>query len=151
VTTDEDGDDRAREMVLRSGYAIAVADDCGHDVLNLRAPDGRICLKIVLSPSGPEVELSSIGLSIVSEGAVRVACDRFEVDAKSGISLATGGALRVRAEGDFETEAFAQQHRARHGDIELVANDDVTIDGERIRLNAPRQLEPKGKLPGEGA
>lgn len=147
MTTGEAGDDQGRVMVLRAGYALEVADGGGHDVLRLRAPDGRICLKIALSPSGPEVELSSVGLSIVSDGDVRVACDHFEVEAKSGLTLTTGGALHARAEGDFETEAFAQRHRARRGDIALTANDDVVLDGERIRLNSPLPLEPKGKLP----
>ncbi|EYF08692.1 hypothetical protein [Chondromyces apiculatus] len=147
MRTNEGNDEQGREMVLRSGYAVDVVDGGGHEVLRLRAPDGRICLKISLSPSGPEVELSSVGLSIVSDGDVRVACDRFEVAAKSGLTLATGGSLHARAEGDLETEAFAQRHRARSGDVALVANDDVTLDGERIRLNTPRPLEPKGKLP----
>ena len=147
MTTRDTGDEQSGGLALRGGYAVDVTDDGGHDVLRLRAPDGRICLKIALSPSGPEVELSSVGLSIVSDGAVRVACDRFEVEATSGLKLSTGGALQARAGGDIETEAFAQRHEARRGDIALVANDDVTLDGERIRLNTPRPLEPTGKLP----
>lgn len=149
MTTGEGGGERGpgREMALQAGYAVEVADGGGHDVLRLRAPDGRIFLKIALTPSGPEVELSSSALSIVSDGDVRVACDRFEVDAKSGLTLATGGKLQARAEGDIETEAFAQHHKARRGDIALTANDDVILDGERIRLNAPQPLAPKGNLP----
>lgn len=146
MTTDKSNDERGREMVLRSGYAVDVVEGGGHEVLRLRAPDGRICLKIALSPAGPEVELSSVGLSIVSDGDVRVACDRFQVEARSGLTLATGGDLQARAEGDLETEAFAQRHRALRGNVALVANDDVTLDGERIRLNTPRPLEPKAKL-----
>ncbi|AKT41264.1 hypothetical protein [Chondromyces crocatus] len=147
MTTDEGRDAQGGEMVLRSGYAVDVVDGGGHEVLRLRAPDGRICLKIALSPSGPEVELSSVGLSIVSDGDVRVACDRFEVAAKRGLTLATGGDLRAEAEGQIETEAFGQRHRARLGDIALQANDDVSLDGERIRLNTPQPLTPQGKLP----
>jgi hypothetical protein len=135
-------------LALRSGYAMEVGEQGGQEVLRLRAPDGRICLKIALSPSGPEVELWSVGLSMVSDGAVRVACDRFEVEARSGLSLTSGGAITARAEGAIETEGFAQEHRARKGNVALVANDDVTLDGERIRLNAPQPLTPAGKLPG---
>ena len=104
-------------------------------MLQLRAPDGRICLKITLTPSGPEVEIASAALSIATSGDVKVACERFAVDARGGIAL--------RAGGDLETEGFAQRHRATRGDITLKANDDVTLDGERVRLNSPKDLSPK--------
>ena len=48
---------------------------------------------------------------------------------------------RVREE--IVTEAVAQHHRARLGGIDLVANDDVSLKGERIRLNAPEPGEPR--------
>ncbi len=128
-------DNETRALALRRGYAIESADDGDErEVLRLRAPDGRICLKIILTPTGPEVEIASASLSIATDGDVNVACGRFAVDARGGIAL--------RAGEDLETEAFAQRHRARRGDILLKANDDVQLDGERIRLNSPRDLTP---------
>ena len=134
----------SNEIVTRSGYVLEPVDAPGGEELRLRAPDGRVCLKIKLTPSGPEVELDSVALTIAARGEVSVACDRFSVVAEQGLSLVSGGDLEARARGAIETEAHAQRHRARLGDIALVANDDVTLDGERIRLNTQLPLTPTG-------
>ena len=93
-----------RSLALHDGYAIAVAED--RKLLQLTAPDGRVCLKVVLGPRGPEVEISAAALSVATDGDLSLDCDSFRV-------------------------------RARRGGIDLVANDDVSLKGERIRLNSP--------------
>jgi hypothetical protein len=128
-------------LVLHGGYAMVVEND--RKVLRLTAPDGRVCLKIALLPEGPSVELSAVALAVATEGDVTVECERFLVNARD----------------EIVTEAVAQYHRARLGGIDLVANDDVSLKGERIRLNAPEPREthgharaqlPGGKLPRPG-
>ena len=134
-------DGQERSLTLRSGYAL-VADEAGPDTVELRAPDGRVCLKITLSPEGPQVELSAAALSLVTRGDVAVDCERFRVNARDEVSLAAGGAL--------ETTAFSQRHESLRGDLALVANDDVTLDGERILLNRPKVLPPMRPEDGDG-
>jgi hypothetical protein len=111
--------DDSKGLVLHGGYAMALDGD--RKVLRLTAPDGRVCLKIALLPEGPLVELSAVALAVATEGDVTVDCERFCVNARQ----------------EIVTEAEAQHHRARLGGIDLVANDDVSLQGERIRLNAP--------------
>lgn len=122
-------------LTLHAGYQIAVGDD--RKELRLCAPDGRLCLAIVLTPEGPKVELSAAALDIATEGDVTVDCERFAVTARKDVVLDAGGDVRTRAEGELHTEALAQHHHARLGDMRLTANDDVSLHGERIRLNAP--------------
>lgn len=117
--------DESKALVLHGGYAMVVESD--RKVLRLTAPDGRVCLKITLLPEGPAVELSAVALAVATEGDVTVDCERFCVNARQ----------------EIVTEAVAQHHRARLGGIDLVANDDVSLEGERIRLNAP-EPEPHG-------
>jgi hypothetical protein len=106
-------------LALAGGYAVAIADD--RKVLRLTAPDGRVCLKIALGPEGPTVELSAAALSVATDGDLSIDCERFQVNARQ----------------EIVTEAVAQRHVARLGGIDLVANDDVALEGERIRLNSP--------------
>jgi len=108
-----------KDLTLDGGYALALTDE--RRVLSLTAPDGRLCLKIVLRPEGPSVELSAASLALATEGDVTIDCERFQVNARD----------------EIVTEAVAQHHRARLGNIDLVANDDVSLVGERIRLNTP--------------
>ena len=46
----------------------------------------------------------------------------------------------ARADGEIVTEGAGQQHRARIGSVDITANDDVTLYGERILLNEPQVL-----------
>lgn len=132
--------------MLRSGYGLEATEGTGADHLSITAPDGRICLKIVLLPDGPLVEMQSVSLSIAARDALTLECDRLDIHARQEIILRSdgdlsqqaGGDLRLRAEGLLETEAHTQHLRARWGDIQVTANDDVLLDGERIRLNSPR-------------
>jgi uncharacterized protein (DUF2345 family) len=134
----------SNEMTLASGYVLD-ATTAG-DELRLHAPDGRVCLKIKLTAEGPEVELSSVALSIAAKGDVNVACERFNVAASQGVSLTTSGELVAKAEGAIELEGRSQKLRATRGEISVYANDDVAIDGERIRLNSPMPLPRLGRV-----
>jgi hypothetical protein len=137
-------DDAGQAMALASGYSVESPDRAR--LLQIRAPDGRICLRITLLPTGPMVELSAASLAIAAEGDVRVDCQRLEIDAAKGVAIRSGGDItqvaggnvELRAEGELSAEAFAQRFEARRGDIQMEANDDIFLDGERVRLNSPR-------------
>jgi hypothetical protein len=131
-------------MKLHDGYAVEVVD-ADRRVLRLTAPDGRVCLKIALLPEGPAVELSAVALSVATDRDLTIDCERFAVNARSDLLLVAGGNvaadaggdMSLRADGELATEAVAQRHRARLGNVDLLANDDVSLEGERIRLNTP--------------
>jgi len=144
---------------LASGYRLTSSGPSvrEQDLITLTAPDGRVCLSVALRPEGPLVEVHAQSLSVASDGVLRLDCDRLEIRAPGGTSLQTGslvqditGDLRTRAGGVIESEAHAQRLHARRGDVALSANDDVTLDGERVRLNSPREatlVQPGAPLP----
>lgn len=125
-------------LVLKSGYTIESVEENLSDVLHIRASDGKLCLRIVLTPEGPVVELQSVSLVISAEKDIRLRADSLEIETKKDLSIKAGGDIVQYAEGNIETEAFAQRIVARRGNIAVKANDDVMIDGERVRLNSPR-------------
>jgi hypothetical protein len=142
-------------LALRSGYAVEAREGASQNLLLLKAPDGRICLTIRLLPEGPRVEIESESLAVSARGAIAIDCEELSIHARRDIALTAGGdltqaadgAMRVRAEGPIETEGFSQTIRSRRGDVSVVANDDVTLDGERVRLNSPNL--PRGRGPRE--
>jgi hypothetical protein len=140
-----------RPAVLRSraGYTIRAASDAGGELVTLRAPDGRLCLKIALLPDGPVVEAYGQSLRLASAGELRLDCERLAINVRQEATIQAGelrqtvaGDVRVSAGGAIESEASRQHLRARVGDIALEANDDVCLDGERVRLNSPKSLPP---------
>ena len=125
-------------------------------VLRLHAPDGRVCLTISLLPSGPMVELSASALTVATAGDLTLDCDRFQVNAQRDVVIVAGGSIAhdasgdvtTRADGEIRTEAIAQQLRARLGNVDVIANDDVSLEGERVRLNSSDTLtSPRRGLP----
>lgn len=142
---------RGSSATLASGYRLTSSGPSGREqnLITLTAPDGRVCLSVELRPEGPVVEVHAQSLSVASEGVLRLDCDRLEIQAPGGTSLRTGsleqdvaGDLRTRAGGVIESEAHAHRLHARRGDVALSANDDVILDGERVRLNSPREATP---------
>lgn len=131
--------------VLRSGYSVAIQQQPGGDTLAVHSPDGELCVSISLTPEGPRVELRACSLNIAAEGDLRLAANRLTIEAASDLAVRAGGDLsheaagdvRVAAQGSFRSAAFDQHHEATTGNLELEANDDVSLEGERIRLNSP--------------
>jgi len=136
-------DSTAALPVLLHGYAVRVPQG---DLIEVVAPSGELCLSIRLDAAGPVVEVRAAALRVAAQGDLVLNCDRFEVNARQDIALISGGGIAqdahgdvvIRADGEIATEADGQQHRARRGNVDIRANDDVMLDGERVMLNGPR-------------
>jgi uncharacterized protein (DUF2345 family) len=128
---------------LQHGYAVRVPQA---DLIEVVAPGGELCLSIRLDVGGPIVEVRAAALRVASQGDLSLDCDRFEVNARQDIALVSGGGIAqdahgdvtIRADGEIATEAEGQQHHARRGNVDIRANDDVMLEGERVKLNGPR-------------
>ena len=132
-------------LTSASGYQIQSVGAPEQELITVTAPDGRLCLSIALRPDGPVVEVHAQSLRFASQGLLRLDCDRLEINATTETALRTGaltqevaGEVRTRAGGTVDVEAHAHRLRSRMGDISLHANDDVSLDGERVLLNSPR-------------
>jgi len=126
---------------LDGGYALHYQR--GSAILDVHAPDGHICVRLTLAPEGPRIEVLGASLALHAEREIHLSCQRFAVDASEGITLRSGADLEVQAEGAMVSEGFSQRIVARHGDLIAIANDDIALDGERIRLNSPRPSVPR--------
>jgi hypothetical protein len=132
-----------------SGYRVAAQKVDGSDLVTVTAPDGQLCVSIRLSPDGPMVEVRSPSIRLVSSSELRLDCETLTVNARREAVLRTGklqqivdGDALLLVEGALEHEAREQRLRARLGDLQLTANDDVCLDGERVLLNSPKPAEP---------
>ncbi|HEY0134349.1 MAG TPA: hypothetical protein VGB85_09725 [Nannocystis sp.] len=135
-----------QRLALSSGYSVESNESLSEGVLSIKAPDGRVFLKITLGADGPMVELQSASLSVAARGELTLDCQKLAINAAEGVAIRSGGDIvqvaqgdvRVVAGGVIDSEGHAQNLRARRGDVQLTANDDVALDGERVRLNSPK-------------
>ncbi|HTN92101.1 MAG TPA: hypothetical protein VL242_50875 [Sorangium sp.] len=140
-------DQEGCRVELPSGRVVEVRGAAGEageeERVTVRSASGEVELDVRFTPSGPVLRIRAAELELSSPGAVRVDCDRFHVRAEHGIVHETGGDLAqtvagdatTRVRGELRAEARQATIEARRGDVQLVANDDVQLLGERIKLN----------------
>jgi hypothetical protein len=105
------------------------------NIVKVIGPEGAVKLTIYVTPSGPVLHIDGDGLEIRCSGALAIDAQHLILRGREGLELSTGGDAAVRCDGDLHVEARAQTFSAELGDVKVRANDDVILDGERIRMN----------------
>lgn len=123
-------------VALAHGHSLVVEGGQERNVLQLVDSGGVAHLEISIGPEGIRLSVRGAGLSIATTGSLAIEADRLSLHGKNGISLTTDGDARVEAAGRLESSGRSQHIRASRGDVHIQANDDVQIDGERIRLGS---------------
>lgn len=108
-----------RKIVLRRGD--------GEDALVLLERDGRMTLNISITEQGVTLSIGGAALELALERELTISAESISLHGRKGMSLAT--------EGKLDSIARSVRVETTHGNIELEANDDVKLDGERILLN----------------
>ncbi len=126
-----------RSVPLRTGGRLEVGDSNPHgaEEVRLRAPDGEVLLRITITEEGPHLHFRAAALHLESEGTLRVDCEDLEIKARGSIDQRADGDLVQRAGGEFDARGDQCQLIARRGDVRVWANDDVRLNGERVKLN----------------
>jgi hypothetical protein len=83
------------------------------------------------------VAIDAAALSIRSRGPMQLAGQEVRIEAERGLALRSGGPLAIETDETLSLRGREQHLEATHGDVHVEANDDVRLDGERVRLNAP--------------
>lgn len=109
----------ANTIVLPSGRALDVASSGDEDVVRIRSKAGACVLTIHLTDEGPVVRVEGASLEVAAAKKLSLACEDFSLRATKGATIEVGGKLDARA-----------------GAIDLSANDDVSLHGERVLLNS---------------
>ena len=135
---------RARaKLDLPSGRSVEAIAEGTADRLTVRNREGLVELEVLMTERGPLLRFRSADLELTSTGEVRVDCERFQVRAEKDIvhvsggnlELAAEGAVKVRAKEELDAASRTARITARRGNVELEANDDVRLLGERVKLN----------------
>ncbi|EYF08060.1 hypothetical protein [Chondromyces apiculatus] len=125
-----------RTLALAHGHALVVSGDQERNVLHLKDPSGAASLEIAIGPEGIRLMVRGAGLSLATTGALAIEAESLSLHGKNGVSVTTEGDARIEAGGLLETVGRSQHIRSARGDVRVQANDDVRLEGERIRLNS---------------
>lgn len=123
------------ELALAGDHRLRLERHPGQDVLRIEGGDGTLRVSVTVTPAGATVELTGGDLTIRSTGALAIDAQRLSLRSRETLTLESGADVEVRAEGAVRTEGHEQHHVSRRGGHTIYANDDVSIDGERIKMN----------------
>ncbi|WP_434045857.1 MULTISPECIES: hypothetical protein [Sorangium] len=131
-------------VVLASGRSIEIAEEGAEERIQIRAAAGQLLVSIRLTDEGPVLSLSGASLEIAAAKTLSLSCDTLRIQASQDAAVEVGGSLHERVRGSVVREAgksartTAREVRleASPGGVEIRANDDVDIVGERVRLNS---------------
>jgi hypothetical protein len=103
--------------------------------LNLVGTDGKVRLRIEVTAAGPVLHLEGGNLKVEVHGDLALAADRLALVGREELVLQSGGDLHLQAAQDLHSRARIQNIKADLGNVNLKANDDVRLNGERVMVN----------------
>jgi len=105
------------------------------NVIKLMGADGTVSLSIVVTAEGPVLRFEGANLTIQSDARLNINARELVLRGEKSLCLLSDGDAYLGAAGDLHSEARTQNIAARHGNVNLKANDDVKLNGERILNN----------------
>ncbi len=120
---------------LQGDQHLVLEQSQQEDRLMITSANGKVSLTITITDAGPVLHLEGAGLMIKTDGDLAINAKSLAIHGRDGIALTTGGDAHICAVGDLTTKARIQNITAELGNVNLQANDDVKIDGERILMN----------------
>lgn len=124
-----------RTIDLIGGHALSLARSPRDNVLQITTPDGRVGVSITITPGGICINLAGAGLTLEAAGALAINAERLTLHGREHVAITSDGDAAIRAAGDLRSEARVQTITAALGNVNIQANDDVDLNGERVRLN----------------
>jgi uncharacterized protein (DUF2345 family) len=120
---------------LPGGCTLTVRRDGVQAAMVSLGTEGTPALQIRVTQSGIDLTLHGASLILQTTGKLCIDADELELRGRKGVTVATPGDIALSAAGRIAARAEEHVVTATLGSIELTANDDVTLNGERIRLN----------------
>jgi hypothetical protein len=119
---------QAGRLELPSGRSIECHDaPAGGELVTIRNPAGRVELEVRLTEAGPVLLFDAAQLELRATGRIRADCESLEI--------VTAGDAALRVGGELSTSARTTDIASTRGDVRIRANDDVRLNGERVKLN----------------
>ena len=124
-------------------YDLTLVHDSDAHTLNIIGEKGETHVCIHYLPNGM-LEISSKRIQIVAEEQLKFSAPHVDIHADKNLTLSSNGYMStsigqdalVEVKGQHIHKAHTQLLKSTHGNVEVRANDDVKIDGERIKLNS---------------
>jgi len=110
---------------------VSESEDC----VRLLDAEGATSLTIRLGAAGTVIELGGGPVALNVEGDLAISSRRLMLHGREEVVITSEADVRIEAQENALIQAKRQEIIATRGNLKAYANDDVLIDGERIRMN----------------
>ncbi|NVB37693.1 hypothetical protein G6O69_07600 [Pseudenhygromyxa sp. WMMC2535] len=124
------------EIALHGEHTLEIRRSAEQDLLEVTGPTGVAGLCISIDAEGISLQVTGTKVTLATRGALAIRADELALHGNRGVTITSDADASFRAAGDIHTEGRIQTIRARLGNVNVEANDDVKLEGERIKLNA---------------
>jgi hypothetical protein len=135
MSTKSDAPGASASLALIAHHTLALHRTPTADTVRLLTPDGAAAISITISAAGITLDVAGADLTLRTTGTLALHADHLSLHGEKGVAITTAADATIVAAGTLHTEARAQTLRATHGSVDVKANDDITLEGERIKLN----------------
>lgn len=138
----EDRKDREK-LAFKNGCKLVIDRRGIEESISLIGKSGNIEVTIEMTEKGSLIKFSGAQIQLRAKEKIEINSPNVEINAEKRIDIQTNGDFHQRIQGDFhqriQGDAFraarVQNIHADLGDVKIKANDDLRLDGERIKLN----------------
>jgi len=131
------------EQPLKKGHTLAILQNEEADVVQVRNAQGIPLFTIEVSEQGTNLIVSAENIQVNAKKDLSFTAENVSIKSRNETKMECGGNLihkimgnaTTSIEGDNVQEAKTQLVKANLGDVKIKANDDVKLNGERVKLN----------------
>ena len=128
---------------LDSGRSLEIeSPGDGTDRLIVRGTSGEVELEVTLTAEGPRLRFRSAELALETEGKLSMRCEDLDLRVRgkiyqesASLDQRVAGDATLSVRGKLRQRARETEIRSLRGNVEIAANDDVRLVGERVKLN----------------
>lgn len=128
-------DSLTQTLELVGDHRLVVQNNAESSDLRVIGRNGSVSLSIHVTEHGPVLRLEGTVIHIEAQGELCLNAERLTIHGRRSLALTSDGKVSIDTPGDIQSDARSQKITAHLGNVDIKANDDVTIDGERIRMN----------------
>ncbi|MCI5120343.1 MAG: hypothetical protein D3908_03945 [Candidatus Electrothrix sp. AUS4] len=126
---------RRQSIELVADQRLVIERRRDFTVLNIVNPDEYVLLSVQVTEDGPVLQIAGNKLQIKAEGELSIDAEKISIHGRDSMTLTTGGDAKIQADGDLTSSGRIQTINAALGNVNIKANDDVKLNGERVRAN----------------
>lgn len=123
---------------LAHGHTLAIDRKPGTERLEIVSNQGQVMLTIEMTPKGPVLKFHGASISVHTDGELTLDAKHLNLQGRQSVNILSGDELNLDAKGPARSKASVHQITAADGDVNIKANDDVRINGERCMVNCDK-------------